>query len=65
MVNGFGITEDYRRLDYLSVYIRTPKLDRYTLILSRARDSFTVNRDYGLDETLSSKAAEKLYLLSD
>ncbi|MCM3039595.1 DUF4179 domain-containing protein [Paenibacillus motobuensis] len=45
-VNGFGIAEDYRNSDYLNVYIPAPKLDQYTLTLSRTGDSITVNRDY-------------------
>ncbi|MCS7463282.1 DUF4179 domain-containing protein [Paenibacillus doosanensis] len=45
-VSGFGIAEDYRGQDYLDVYIPARQLDRYTLTLSRARDTIAVNRDY-------------------
>ncbi|MNV89597.1 hypothetical protein D3C71_1839060 [compost metagenome] len=45
-VNGFGIAEDNRKSDHLNVYILAPKLDQYTLTLSRTGDSITVNRDY-------------------
>ncbi|MCG7409388.1 DUF4179 domain-containing protein [Paenibacillus sp. ACRRX] len=45
-VNGFGIAEDNRKSEHLNVYIPAPKLDQYTLTLSRTGDSITVNRDY-------------------
>ena len=47
-VNGFGIAEDYRKKDYLDVYIQAPKLERYTLTLSRVGDTIAVNRDYSV-----------------
>ncbi|MBE1445273.1 DUF4179 domain-containing protein [Paenibacillus sp. OAS669] len=45
-VSGFGIAEDYRKQEYLDVYIPASKLEKYTLQLSRSRDTISVNRDY-------------------
>lgn len=45
-VSGFGIAEDYRRQSYLDMYIAAPKLDRYTVTLTRSRDSIAVNKNY-------------------
>ncbi|WP_409344763.1 DUF4179 domain-containing protein [Paenibacillus sp. MBLB4367] len=47
-VSGFGSAEDYNQRPYLSVYIPAPKLDRYTVTLSRAGDTIVVDKDYAI-----------------
>ncbi|MEF3301977.1 DUF4179 domain-containing protein [Paenibacillus sp. GYB003] len=45
-VSGFGIAEDYADKAYLDVYIPAPKLERYTVTLSRSNDAIVVDRNY-------------------
>ncbi|WP_141335875.1 DUF4179 domain-containing protein [Paenibacillus sp. tmac-D7] len=44
--SGFGSAEDYRNMPYLSAYILAPKLEKYTITMSRANDRIVVNKDY-------------------
>ncbi|MFD0678296.1 MULTISPECIES: DUF4179 domain-containing protein [unclassified Paenibacillus] len=44
--SGFGSAEDYREMPYLSAYILAPKLEKYTITMSRTNDRIVVNKDY-------------------
>ncbi|RKN85170.1 DUF4179 domain-containing protein [Paenibacillus ginsengarvi] len=46
LVSGFGIAEDYLNKPHLDVYIPAPRLERYTIELSRSGDTIDVGRSY-------------------